>query len=436
MMPTERRRGRVAALRRRRLVIFAATAATLLVLQLKGQLDDLGEPVAEWLSGLPGFITELVPNVVRSVLPIDGLETILLGAVVVIVLVYIASLVGSQLWNRWSDDDTEKEYRGTASGKPGGMQVGFYVWTLLQLVVLALFAIIGPAVILEFLGDQFANRDDIVKAWARAYVWTLVVGIVAFFWAAAPGRDPVRDGRTRVIGGVALALTLELGVAILTPEDTDPRVSVPTGIVIGIAAVALVWIVWPFLQWAIIRVARAIEDTTEQKAEADDPASILDYLGFHRAAAGGTRGGARLRSTVQYYCSLSDLLVFSDRRRRNGLYVRAAPRGEQPRDPGPDEGPARAHGPDSGGRGRVGGDRQDDDRRLAAGYANRRGRGDGRRRRRNRPGHGPWRRDRVRTWGPTRRPCGATLRHILSTVRRHSADRVDRALWSALNERP
>jgi hypothetical protein len=309
----ERRRGRVAALRRRRLAIFAATAATLLILQLKGQLDDLGAPVAEWLSGLPGFITALIPDVVRSVLPIDGLETVLLGAVVIIALVYLASLVGSQLWNRWSDDDTEKEYRGTASGKPGGMQVGFYVWTLLQLVVLALFTMIGPAAIIEFLDDKFGQRDQIVQAWARAYIWTLVVGVVAFFWAAAPGRDPVRDGRTRVIGGVALALTLELVVAILTPGPTPGLVSIPTGIVIGIAAVALVWIVWPFLQWAIIRVARAIEDTTEQKPEAYDPASILDYLGFvgllmASLAAVLTFGGAQ---PCEVKCELSDLLVFS-----------------------------------------------------------------------------------------------------------------------------
>jgi hypothetical protein len=292
-------------------VIFAATAVTLLVLQLKGQLDDLGQPVAEWLSGLPGFIRELIPNVVRSVLPIDGLETVILGGVVVVALVYIASLVGSQLWNRWSDDDTEKEFRGTASGKPGGMQVGFYVWTLLQLVVLALFTIIGPAVILEFLGDQFAARDRIVQAWARAYIWTLLVGIVAFLWAAAPGRDPVRDGRTRVIGGVALALTLELWVAILTPGDTDPRVSVPTGIVIGIAAVALVWIIWPFLQWAIIQVARRIEDPREQLATAKDPASILDYLGFIGLLLTGLAAVLVSAQPCETNCSQSDLLAFS-----------------------------------------------------------------------------------------------------------------------------
>jgi uncharacterized paraquat-inducible protein A len=47
-----------------------------------------------------------------------GLAALVLGAVVIVILVGIATWVGSRIWDRWSRFDTMNEYRGTPSEKP------------------------------------------------------------------------------------------------------------------------------------------------------------------------------------------------------------------------------------------------------------------------------------------------------------------------------
>ena len=276
-----RRRGRVSALRHRTNIVIVTTLVVIAVLLVRGgQLEAIGRPLGEWFGSLPSFLTGWIPGTVRSILPIDGIETLVLGALVIVVLSWLATLVGSQFWNRWSQFDTINEYRGTSSEKPSASAVGFYTWTFLQLLVLALLAVIGPAAIIDKLDQVARDRDPIVQAWARQYIWTLVIGFVAFFWASSPGRSSVRSAQVRVIGGISLALSLELIAAILAPGATPASVAIPVGIVIGVAAILLIWIVWPALQWLVAKAARLVENEGPQKHEAHDQASVIDYLGF------------------------------------------------------------------------------------------------------------------------------------------------------------
>jgi hypothetical protein len=277
----QRRRGRVSALRRRTNAVIVTTLVVLGVLVLRGgQLEAIGRPVGQWLGSLPSFLTSWVPDVIRSVLPIDGIETLVLGAIVIVVLAFLATSVGSRFWDRWSLFDTMNEYRGTSSEKPSAAAVGFYAWTFLQLLVLVLLAVIGPAAIVTWLGKIADDRNPIVQAWAREYIWTLLVGLVAFLWASSPGRSAGGSPRIRVIGGVALALSVELIVAILAPGATPASTAIPAGIIAGILAVAIAWFVWPSLQSIVEAVAIRVEDDSDQKPEAKDPASVIDYVGF------------------------------------------------------------------------------------------------------------------------------------------------------------
>jgi hypothetical protein len=285
-MASQRRRGRVSALRRRTNAVIVTTILVIggLLIRPDHQLEAIGTPLGKWLGTLPSFLTSWAQNVILTILPIDGIQTIVLGALVIVILSGLAAWVGSQLWNRWSQFDTLLEYEGTtpktssASMSPAG--VGFYAWTFLHLLVLVVVLVVGPATIIEVVGKIVGDLNQVVRAWGRQYVWTLLVGFVAFFWASSPGRSSVRSTQVKVIGGVALAMTLELIAAILAPGATPALLAIPAGLVIGIAAVLLVFVIWTGLQKLVNFVATFAEDDREQKAQARPPASVIDYLGF------------------------------------------------------------------------------------------------------------------------------------------------------------
>jgi hypothetical protein len=276
---SKRRRGRVTALRRRRVAVLVSTALVLVALLVQGYLEQIGQPI---LDRLPQFVKDLVPDFVFTILPIQGYGNVIVGALVVVALVGVATLVGSQLWNRWTQLDTEKVYAGTAVSRPestSSPQVLFYVWSLLQLAILVLFAIFGPDRISKWTDATFTGRNDIVGAWAQQYVWTLVVGFAAFLWASSPSRTSGRSAQIRVIGGITLALSLELVLAILFPNAELGWLAIFTAVIIGAAAVALIWLIWPGLEWVVKRFAHRIEDTSKQKPHAAHPANVIDYLG-------------------------------------------------------------------------------------------------------------------------------------------------------------
>ena len=290
---SQRRRGRVSALRRRTNAVIVTTLLVIggLLLRPDHQLEAIGTPLGAWLGTLPPFLTSWAQNAVLTILPIDGIQTIVLGALVIVILSALAAWIGSLLWNRWSQYDTLLEYEGTtpktSTASMSAAGVGFYAWTFLHLLVLVVVLVVGPAAIMDFFGKIIGELNPVVRAWGRQYVWTLLVGFVAFFWASSPGQGSVggtqvsaRSTQVKVIGGVALAMTLELIAAILAPGATPALLAIPAGIVIGIAAVLLVFVIWTGLQNLVNFVATVIEDDREQKAQARPPASIIDYLGF------------------------------------------------------------------------------------------------------------------------------------------------------------
>jgi hypothetical protein len=309
---SKRRRGRVAALRRRRIAVIIATAVVLGLMLWLGQLVEIGEPVYDLVTSLPKILTDWVPDIVFAILPIRGNEKAVLGALLVVASIAVATALGSQLWNRWSTRDTTQEFQGKRvdAAAVSGPQVAFYAWSLLQLVLPFVVIVFGPTLIATRLGEWQAKSNEIAAAWASAYVWTLIVGFVAFAWAstlntpepvqsppATPATSPITtpsgwrsllasifgsstqsDWKFRIIGGISLALSIELILALIFPIERPIAASLAFGIVVGVAAVLLMWIIWAALRWVVARISTKVEDETE-KEKADHVATVLDYLG-------------------------------------------------------------------------------------------------------------------------------------------------------------
>jgi hypothetical protein len=284
-----RRHGRVSALRLRGSLTVGVTIAVigLLMVLRPGELEAVGERLGSALAGLPGFITDLLPSIVLSILPIEGIETLVLGAAVVVLISGIALWVGSRIWNAWSTAATAEELLGRdrtaeANGKDvdtASQGMAFYAWTLVQVIVLAVILVIGPIGIMDGLGRYAGERDQIVQAWARMFTWTLVVGAVAWLLAASTSWLK-RDGRSWVVGGIALAFAIELVIAILFPGPTNAAVAIPYGLGIGVIGLLIAWLLSPRLHRIVNRVAAAVEIEGEPDGVLDHPASFVDYLGF------------------------------------------------------------------------------------------------------------------------------------------------------------
>ena len=273
----DRRHGRVAALQRRNALLVAATLAVVLIRY--DQLAAIGRPVGEWFGQLPSFLVSWVPTYVGSVLPIDGIEDLILGGVVIIAISAVASRIGSAIWDAWGRADTVDQWAGREPAQPGETSLAFYGWTVLHLVVLALVAIVGPGPIVIGLDFVARNRDPIVQAWAREFLWSLGVGAIAIVVAIRRQGPPFRLWiPAYVIGGMVLALAVELRGALLGPGPTPAIRSIPTGIALGLIGLAVGWAAWPGLRRWIAALAAVFERHGPEKSVADQPPSIVDYL--------------------------------------------------------------------------------------------------------------------------------------------------------------
>jgi len=274
----DRRHGRVAALRRRNALVIAATL--FLVLVRYDQLAAIGGPVGEWFGQLPSFLVSWVPAYVGSLLPIDGIESLVLGGVVIIAISALALRIGSSIWDAWGRADTVDQWAGLEPAEPGRIATAFYGWTILHLVVLAIVAVIGPSAIVVGLDDVARNRDPIVQAWAREFLWSLGVGAIAIIVSVRRLGRPFRLRiPTYVVGGVVLALAVELRGAVLEPGPTPAIQSIPTGIALGLIGLAVAWAAGPGMRLWIAFVAAVFERHGPEKSVALHPASIVDYLG-------------------------------------------------------------------------------------------------------------------------------------------------------------
>ena len=99
--------------------------------------------------------------------------------------------------------------------------MAFYAWALVHVVIVSVILIVGPIAIMDAFGRYAGERDLIVQAWARMFTWTLVVG--AAVWFLALSKPMRRDGRSWVVGGIALAFAIELVIAVLFPVRRMPR---------------------------------------------------------------------------------------------------------------------------------------------------------------------------------------------------------------------
>jgi hypothetical protein len=278
-----RRHERVSALRARGSVIVAATIATVGVLLFRpGELDGLGTRIVNAVSALPDFLTSWIPNLAGVLLPIQGIEMIVVGGLAIALLSYLGLSVGSWTWGRWGADATEAEYRGGAprTGRTAlDWPTMFYVAILVQVAALAVIAIVGPIAILDALNSFYGQRDDIVRAWARQFIVTLIVALVAWAWVWWRQWSP-RDAIWRIAGGFGTALFVELAIALAVPGPTDPVAAAALGFGIGFLSVLIVWIAWSPLGSLLARIRSRVEvPDREPSGVYRYPASVIDYLG-------------------------------------------------------------------------------------------------------------------------------------------------------------
>jgi hypothetical protein len=89
-----------------------------------------------------------------------------------------------------------------------------------------------------------------------------------------------REGRSWVVGGIALAFAIELVIAVLFPGPTNASVAIPYGLGIGVLGLVIAWLLSPKLRLLVNRVAAAVEIEGEPDGVLKHPASFVDYLGF------------------------------------------------------------------------------------------------------------------------------------------------------------
>jgi hypothetical protein len=105
-----------------------------------------------------------------------------------------------------------------------------------------------------------------------------VVG--AAVWFLALSKPMRRDGRSWVVGGIALAFAIELVIAVLFPGPTNASVAIPYGLGIGGIGLLIAWLLSPGLRSLVNRIANAVEIEGEPEGVLDHPASFVDYIGF------------------------------------------------------------------------------------------------------------------------------------------------------------
>ncbi len=253
----ERRRERVAALDRARGPLALATAALLAI--RFGELDSVGRPIADLTTWVPAQVVAWLPDVVRSILPIALSNLTMLGAATILALSLVGYKIGVGFWNAWGQTETVDQWRGVPPNEQSLSAIMFYAWTILQLVVVALVAIVGPSAIVRGSGDLWTQRDPIVQAWARHYLPSITLGVlvalVVVFGDRARAGGRIRrivdalavvsdrlwpNGLTlrSIVAATAVTMVFELALAMVTPGETAAAITIPVGV--AAEAIALV----------------------------------------------------------------------------------------------------------------------------------------------------------------------------------------------------
>jgi hypothetical protein len=246
-----RRHARIAALKSVRLPIAIATAALLAI--RSDQLATVGTQVASLFTWFPSVIVSWLPDVVESVIPIAVAHVAYVGAAVIVGLSLLAYRIGVSLWEGWGQDDLHLQWAGQPPNELSSQAVAFYAWSILHVAVIAVVTVVGPATVIRFLGDTWANRDPILQAWAHQYPWSIgVAGVVLVAgliltstWSSLPERRSRRPMYEWIVGATAIALAAELIVALIRPGELPADVSIPMGLVSEVVALIAVLAVRP-----------------------------------------------------------------------------------------------------------------------------------------------------------------------------------------------
>jgi hypothetical protein len=244
-----RRHARIAALKSVRLPIAIATAALLAI--RSDQLATVGNQVAGLFTWFPSVVVSWLPDVVESVIPIAVAHVAYVGAAVIVGLSLLAYRIGVSLWEAWGQDDLHHQWAGQPPNEMSSQAVAFYAWSILHVAVIAVVTVVGPATVIRFLEDIWANRGAILQAWAHQYPWSigiagavLVAGLIlTSTWSSLPERRSRRPIYEWIVGATAIALAVELIVALLRPGELPADVAIPMGLVgevvalIGVLAV-------------------------------------------------------------------------------------------------------------------------------------------------------------------------------------------------------
>jgi hypothetical protein len=218
--------------------------------------------------------------VIQSVIPIAFSNLALLGAAVIVGLSLVGYQIGINFWESWGRADTARQWSGRRPNPLSPRAIAFYAWTILHIVVIAVVGLVGPIVIIRFIGDVWAVRDTIVQAWARQYTWSFVAAAVVLIAAWIRTKAvPTRQMLELVLGGTVLAVLAELVIAMLSPGATPANVSIPIGLAAEVLGLIVAQSVAPVASRLFLRFAMAAQRRLKPEIRHGPPASLLDRLG-------------------------------------------------------------------------------------------------------------------------------------------------------------
>jgi hypothetical protein len=174
----KRRKTRVKALARTRMLVAFATVALLLVRAY--QLEAVGNPVADGLDRIPLDLISWLPDPIEGILPLALDQRAVVGALVIAVIAFVAFRIAVWFWDGWGDADTESQWAGRKPQRDNPRAVAFHAWLLAVLAAIAIVAAVGLERTVAFIGDLLNNLDGVAQSLARYYGAALVVSVGLF----------------------------------------------------------------------------------------------------------------------------------------------------------------------------------------------------------------------------------------------------------------